>query len=296
MDINRANLDSLFVTVSTAYNGAFKEYKPHWDKVAMLSKSNSSKSVYPFLGKTTQFREWLGDRVIQNLENHDFEIKNKTWENTVGVRREDIEDDNLGIYAPIFGQLGQDAAAHPDKLIFDLLADGFDTECYDGQYFFDDDHPVIVDGEETSVSNLGSGSSTPWYLLDTTRMIKPLIYQERRAYKLVRKDKETDENTFMKNEYVYGVDGRSNVGYGLWQLAYGSKAALSATSYAAARAAMMAFKGDNGRPLGVKPNLLVVPPSLESAAREILLNERDDAGATNTWRNTAELLVVPELA
>ena len=26
----------------------------------------------------------------------------------------------------------------------------------------------------------------------------------------------------MRKEYLYGVDGRYNAGYGLWQLAYGS--------------------------------------------------------------------------
>ena len=54
---------------------------------------------------------------------------------------------------------------------------------------------------------------------------------------------------------------------------------------------MMSMRGHRGRKLNLKPKLLVVPPSLEGAAREILLNERDANGATNKWRNTAELHV-----
>jgi len=36
----------------------------------------------------------------------------------------------------------------------------------------------------------------------------------------------------------------------------------------------MSMKGDHGRLLGVRPNLLVVPPSLESAGLKILNSER----------------------
>jgi phage major head subunit gpT-like protein len=91
------------------------------------------------------------------------------------------------------------------------------------------------------------------------------------------------------------VDRRDNAGFGLWQFAHASKDTLDATNYGAARAAMMSFKDDEGRPLGIRPTLLVVPPTLESAAREILLNERTAAGATNPWCGTAELLVAPWL-
>ena len=43
-------------------------------------------------------REWIGDREIQNLSASDYTIKNKDYELTVGVDRNDIEDDTLGIY------------------------------------------------------------------------------------------------------------------------------------------------------------------------------------------------------
>jgi len=56
------------------------------------------------------------------------------------------------------------------------------------------------------------------------------------------------------------------------------------------------MKGDHGRPLGIMPNVLVVPPSLRENGLEILNAERDSGGATNVWRGTAELLVVPWLA
>lgn len=61
-----------------------------------------------------------------------------------------------------------------------------------------------------------------WYLLCTKRYIKPLVYQEREKPKLVCKNKETDDNVFFNDEVLYGIKARYNVGFGLWQLAYGS--------------------------------------------------------------------------
>lgn len=67
----------------------------------------------------------------------------------------------------------------------------------------------------------------------------------------------------MTDEYLYGVRARANAGFGLWQLAFGSRAPLTAANYAAARASMSSIKGDQGRVLGIRPNVLVVPPALE---------------------------------
>lgn len=297
MLINRANIGRLFTGFKTIFNQAFAAAKSDWEQVAMLVPSSTSQEQYAWLGQTTRFREWLGDRVIQNLKTHDFTIKNRSFENTVGVDRDQIEDDTFGVYTPLIAQLGQDAKTHPDELVFALLAAGFATKCYDGQNFFDTDHPVLdANGAEQSVSNFGGGAAAPWFLLDTSKMIKPLIFQRRRDYTFVRMDDDADEAVFNRKQFRYGVDARVNAGLGLWQLAYASKQALDPDSYGDARAAMMGMKGDNGKPLNVRPSLLVVPPELEKAALEVLKAERDVNGATNVYQNTAQLLVTPWLA
>jgi phage major head subunit gpT-like protein len=243
------------------------------------------------MGKTTAFREWLGDRVIQNLAASDYTIKNKKFENTIGVDRDEIEDDSFGVYTPMIAQLGNDAKTHPDTLIFDLLKNGFSNTCFDGQYFFDTDHPV----GNTVYSNSGGGSGTPWFLLDTSKPIRPFIFQKRRDYKFVAMDKLDDEVVFSTDKFRYGVDARVNAGYGLPQLAYGSRQALDLTNYAAARAAMRSIKGDNGKSLNINPMLLVVPPSLEADALKIL-NAEMVGNNTNVMRGTAQLLVTSWLA
>nr|WP_234218651.1 Mu-like prophage major head subunit gpT family protein [Ruegeria pomeroyi] len=82
-------------------------------------------------------------------------------------------------------------------------------------------------------------------------------------------------------------------GFGLWQLGFGSKATQNAANYAAARAAMMDYRSDGGRILGIRPTTLVVPPELEDAALQLLDTETSDGGGSNPWKGTAELIVTP---
>lgn len=294
--INSAALNALFTGYRLLFQQAFSAAPSSWQKVAMLSPSTTAEEHYPWLADIGGLREWLGDRVVKALALHDYTIRNKPFEKTIGIKRDAIEDDTYGIYGPRFTMLGDAAARHPDTLVFELLAAGFATACYDGQYFFDADHPVEINGATVSASNFGGGTGTAWFLLDTTRPVKPIIFQKRKDYNLVRLDRETDERVFMRGEYLYGVDARVNVGFGFWQMAYGSKQTLDADNYDAARTAMQSFKGEDGKPLGIMPNLLVVPPSLEGAARKLLKNEYAANGATNEWFGTADVLSVPYLA
>jgi phage major head subunit gpT-like protein len=118
---------------------------------------------------------------------------------------------------------------------------------------------------------------------------------------LVRMDRMDDEHAFMRKKLRYGVDYRGAAAYGLWQLAYANKGTLTSTSYSAARADMMTVKNADGRPLGLQPSLLLVPPSLEGQARQILQAQMivadpvNGEAISNIWQGSADLLVVPEL-
>lgn len=292
MVINQQTLRTLFTGFSAAFRKGMDAAPSQYGKIAMTVPSQTRENEYGWLGAMPRLREWVGDRVIQNLSVHSYAVKNRTFEATVSIPREDIEDDRYGVFAPVIEQMGVDARLHPDELVFGLLAAGFDTIIYDGQYFFDADHPV-GDGAEVpvhSVSNVQAGAGPAWFLLDCSKPIKPLLFQERRPYKFTSLDREDDENVFFRKEYIYGVDARANAGFGLWQLAFGSKAALTKENYEAARRAMMGQKSDTGRPLNVKPTHLVVPPALEGDALR-LLNAAQIGGTTNEWAGTAELIV-----
>lgn len=295
--VNEGTLTNLFRGFKASFQQGLGMAKPMYERVATVVPSDTGTEEYGWLGKMPNVREWVGDRVIQNIAAHAYSIRNKDFELTLGVGRNDIEDDKLGMYGPLFQQMGQSTGAHPDQLVWPLLKAGFATACYDGQYYFDTDHPVLDEnGVAQSVANTDGGSGTSWFLIDTSKVLKPILYQRRKPFEFVSMTRPTDHNVFMNKQFIYGVDGRSNVGYGFWQFAWGSKQTLSKTTYGLARESLMAMKGDYGRPLGVMPNLLIVPPALESKGLEILNAERDAAGATNVYKGTAELLVVPWLA
>ncbi len=297
MIINVESLARLYTGFTAVFNAAFQDTQTWYEQVAMTVPATTRIMDYKFLLDFPMVREWIGDRQISSLEPKAFQVETKDWEATIEVDRNDIEDDQLGFYNPIVAALAQEARKHPEKLIADLLVGAFSTPCYDGKNFFATDHPV----GEGSVANVSAGTGPAWYLLDTSRAVKPFIFQLRREVQLVRMDRPDDEHAFMRKKLRYGVDYRGAAAYGLWQLAYASKDTLSPITYAANRAAMMTVKNADGRPLGIKPSLLVVPPSLEEAAREILqaqfiVGDPVNGGyKTNIWQGTADLLVVPEL-
>lgn len=303
MLVNAVNMSLVFSGFKAVFNQGFDNAESHLDKVAMTVPSSSREETYGWMGEMPNIREWVGARVIRNLTVHSYTIANKDFESTVGVSRNDIEDDRFGVIKPVLAEMGRNARQHPDSLVFDLLKEGFNQTCYDGQNFFDTDHPVVVDENETiSVSNMQAGAGPAWFLLDTTRAMKPMVWQKRRDYVFINKDRPEDDNVFMNKEFIYGCDGRGNAGYGLWQLAFASKADLTPANYEAARLAMSTLRGDNGRKLNIRPNLLVVPPALEGAAKRLLNNgsriENADNGSgtitpvavTNEWAGTADLV------
>lgn len=292
MDITHAALAALNIAFTTAFNERLTGVETTYGRIAMTVKSTTRNQAYPKLSELGPMREWVGERFIERLETDGFVIRNRKFEKTVAVQVDDISDDQVGIYAPIISDMGQTAAELPDDLVWEMLEKGFTTEHYDGQMFFDTDHPVLdKDGNEQSVSNFQGGAGAAWYLIDDTRVIKPVIFQNREAAKITAKTSLTDDNVFERDEFLWGAKRRAAAGFGAWQLIYASRQPLTPENYAAARAAMIGATGHRGRKLNLKPKLLVVSASNEGAARNILLNERDDAGATNTWRNTAELHV-----
>jgi len=93
-----------------------------------------------------------------------------------------------------------------------------------------------------------------------------------------------DTKKFFSTAHSMGGTTYANIG----------TAALTQASFLAARKAMMEIKGEEGRPLGIKPNLLVVPPALEATALEIA-NAETIGGSTNLTKGMVEVLVVPHL-
>lgn len=300
MIVNEAGLATLYTAFNAAFTKGQTGAKSTYRDIAMVVPSTAGSEDYGWLGQFPKLRKWIGDRQVKNLALSKYSVENELFELTVGVPRTSIEDDKYGIYSPIMQQMGQSAGEHPDELIYSLLGSGFTANGYDGVPFFSAAHKINAgtDGE-TTVSNLIDGEGDAWFLLDTSKAIRPLLFQERIPYKFTPMTSDNDPNVFWKDQYVYGVRARANAGFGLWQLAAASKATLDFTAYTNMREAMSKLKGDEGRPLGIVPNVLVVPPSLEMMARKLLFADivgMDGVAVSNPWKGTASLIVSPWLA
>jgi phage major head subunit gpT-like protein len=305
MVINAATLSNIFINLKTTFNKAFDSAPTFWHKVAMLVPSTSKTNDYKWLANFPRMRKWVGEKAVKSLSAFNYTITNDDFEATVEVDRNDIEDDELGIYAPQAQGAGFSAKQLPDEIVADLVNGAFVNKCYDGQYFIDTDHPVTdKDGAEQSVSNKGTkkltaatqaaaiaslgaartamkkftdnegrplnitptvllvppaleniamvlcmndrledGKPNPfkgccevvceprltddnaWFLLDTTKPVKPFIYQERKKPVFVQQTDPQADDVFSRKKFKFGAEARAAGGYGFWQLAYGSTGA-----------------------------------------------------------------------
>ena len=101
MIVNQAALQAIYVGFKTIFNKAFTESKPLYEKIATVVPSSTKSESYKWLGKIPRMREWIGERLVQNLGAFDYEIKNKDFELTISLDKNDVEDDTIGIYNPM---------------------------------------------------------------------------------------------------------------------------------------------------------------------------------------------------
>lgn len=154
MLINKSSLEGVFISLKTTFNKAFEGAPATWNKIAMLVPSTSSQNNYNWIDRFPKMIEWIGAKTVKALTAHAYTLLNRPFEATVGVLRDDIDDDNLGIYGPMAQDAGFSAKQWPDELIADLVNGAFAADCYDGQYFYDTDHSVAG----ASVSNKGTAA------------------------------------------------------------------------------------------------------------------------------------------
>lgn len=236
MLLNKAAISAAFVVLKTIFNKAFDAAPSVWQKTTMKITSTTKQNDYSWLGRFPKMRKWVGDKVFKKLKAHTYSIINDDFEVTVAVDRNDIEDDNLGIYNPMAQDAGFSAKQLPDEIDAELKNNAFTSKCYDGQNYYDTDHPVTDEnGTESYVSNKGTAA-----LSSATE-------------------------------------------------------ADAAASYGAARLAIMGFKDNEGRPLGLVPNLLEIPPALEATAKILLESPKLKDDKPNPFVGTAEILINPRL-
>lgn len=297
MIITNANLTAIQQGFNAAFLNGFGSVQSSWSMIAMRVPSTAKVENYGWMKELPGMREWVGPRQINNLGASLAQLANKHYEHTIGVDRDDIEDDQLGVYNPVFSMQGETVGRHPDELVWGMLPNGFTTKGFDGQNYFDSDHAGYdKDGKEVSWSNVQAGAGSPWFLMDLSRsFMKPMIFQDRQKANFVNLNRPTDMNVFMDKQFLFGVDARYNAGFGFHQLAFGSKQDLTADTFKAARLALGSQHRPDGSKLPVKATHLVTGESNRAAAEELLNTQFINGGDSNPLYKAVELYISPWL-
>lgn len=120
---------------------ALEGWPSQYQKLCTIVPSNADSEKYAYLGAPPAVREFLGPRQFARLSETTYEIKNKKWEASIRIDKDDWDDDQTGAIQARVQQLAEYSGRHPDELVFGtLIPGGTAALCYDGQYFYDDDH------------------------------------------------------------------------------------------------------------------------------------------------------------
>jgi phage major head subunit gpT-like protein len=147
-------------TFASGYDGADEEARI-FESFTTLIGARSKKVRFPIAGLLPAMRKWVGERVAHKLNRYAMEAEIETYEETVEVDVDELDDDTIGSYTPHFTELGRQARLWPRDLVVAKLMAGESELCFDGQNFFDTDHPVDPSNAGAGTySNLLSGGST----------------------------------------------------------------------------------------------------------------------------------------
>jgi len=259
--------------------------------------SDTEQNIYTFLSQAMGMKKWEGERKVRELSGSEFTVVNDDFEETFGIKRDALADrSRIQGISDYITKLGESAASHKDELIWDFLNNqGTTAICYDGTPLIGTSHPLKKGG---TFSNLDAGGAGPrWYLMDNRTSNRAILFQTREDYmmEVLNADTPNNERGFMRREHLVGAFARVAVAPAMPHRIYQSNQTLDSASFTDARANMRNYVGDGGRKLNVRPNVLMVPPSLETAALELMQAERNSSGATNVLRGSAQVVVNPFL-
>lgn len=294
MIITGTTLQTLRRTFSAAFNqGLLGAPAPTMEQFATEIPMSTQVIELGMIKQIPGLREWVGDRILHRLAAHGYTMSAKTYENSISVPREHIEDDNLGLFTNSMQQLGQNTRVHGDQLLSALASGGAGATAlgYDGVPFWSTSHPETIDGVASTVANYTSGAGPAWYLFDASKPIKPFILGRRTSPEFVAMDAPDSDAVFYQDSVDYGVRVRTGVQFGLWQLGYRHEGTLDSTNFAAAFEAMMQRRSDSGENLGVRATHLVVPSTRWSEARALITADLVNGGDTNIYKDIVVIVV-----
>lgn len=139
MDINAANLAQLKRNYLLDWKNGLG-WKPGVDITFMFRDfpSTTAGNFYAWLDKFPGFREWVGERVFNNVAGQRYEVLNRHFEDSVSMPMNDIDDDQYGVYGPMVQMMSENWMELKYYLAIEALL--LNPLCFTGKTFFATDH------------------------------------------------------------------------------------------------------------------------------------------------------------
>lgn len=163
--LNRAAADSLFIQFSAQFQAAFEGVPTFWDKFSTLMPSGTTSNLYHWIAQIPGMRQWLGQRQINAAVLRDYSLTNVPYESTIALDKHKVADDQYGAFGVTVQAQGQAVARWPDERMAAAVEAGTSALCFDGQNFFDTDHPVSL--EDSSLSTYSNNLTGASYVLSS---------------------------------------------------------------------------------------------------------------------------------
>lgn len=133
---------------------------PDWtNDLGLRIDSNNDTENYAWLGSVPGLHEFIANRRYDELKEYSFSITNNDFESNILLWKKELRRDKLGMIQARVGQFGDRVRSFPAKLFSDLMINAESALCYDGQFYFDTDHPVGSTGSVQSNDITASATS-----------------------------------------------------------------------------------------------------------------------------------------
>jgi phage major head subunit gpT-like protein len=129
------------VAVSTVFQQGVQRAEQWWMQIATEVTSDTTKSIFPWTELIPDFRKWTGERRVHRPIVRFQELVNEPYEDTIEMPAETVADDTLRLYKSQVDMMGEAASNLWNRITVDTIKRGLTDTVYDGQFFFDTDHP-----------------------------------------------------------------------------------------------------------------------------------------------------------
>lgn len=219
-NINDKTLQDLEKTLNAKWTEAFTAApQSQLNSLATIYSSSTASNHYAFMEALASWSEWNGARQFKDIASQQFEVKNKDYEMSIKMPKNQLEDDQIGMYVDIVPNMVAGWFKKQQSLIMDVLTSNPDA--YDGVALFKTDRSygdntinntttsaLSTSTFETARSTMMSykdHSSEPLAVMPDTLVVGPSL--EKTGYDIVRNFFGYDATDKVQIENFYRTTG-----------------------------------------------------------------------------------------